>query len=137
QPARGWRTRDATQVDPTSETARGCRTCVGARSRGIAVAMNTAPRFATLVYGGLRPGEAFALKPEDLDFQDRVIRVERALSLGQIKDTKTYRDRAVEMSADLRVIPPYPPRLAQVRNPSAWLGRAAVALPNAAGHPLD
>ena len=37
--------------------------------------------FATLVYAGLRPGEGFALQPGDLDFRQRLIRVERAWSL--------------------------------------------------------
>jgi integrase len=43
----------------------------------------------TLARAGLRPGEAYALEPRDLDFRFRQIVVERALSAGAIKDTKT------------------------------------------------
>ena len=52
----------------------------------------------TLVCGGLRPGEGFALRPNDLDFGQRLIRVERARSHGQEKDTKTHDQRGVDMS---------------------------------------
>jgi integrase len=38
--------------------------------------------FATLAKAGLRPGEAFTLKSEDVDLNERSLRVERAWSLG-------------------------------------------------------
>ena len=59
------------------------------------------PLFATLAKTGLRPGEAFALRPGDLDFGARTLRVERAVSLGRLKPTKTYEERAVDVSPDL------------------------------------
>ena len=59
------------------------------------------PLFATLAKTGLRPGEAFALQPGDLDVRGRTLRVERALSLGRIKPTKTYEERAVDVTPDL------------------------------------
>jgi integrase len=56
-------------------------------------------RDATLVsllaYAGLRPGEALALTWGDI--RERTILVERAVSLGEVKDTKTRRGRTVEM----------------------------------------
>jgi integrase len=56
-------------------------------------------RSATLVsvlaYAGLRPGEALALRFGDL--QERTILVEQAVSLGEVKDTKTGRLRAVRL----------------------------------------
>ena len=45
---------------------------------------------ATLAKAGLRPGEAFALRPDDIDFREKTISVERAASYGRIKATKTY-----------------------------------------------
>jgi integrase len=52
---------------------------------------------------GLRPGEAGALKWEDLDFDTRTITVERALARdGRIGPTKTGAIRKVDMSQGLR-----------------------------------
>src|SRR5439155_22871157 len=56
---------------------------------------------AVLAKAGLRPGEAFALKPGDLDLTDRRVRVERAVSLGQIKPTKTAGSRVVDLTPGL------------------------------------
>jgi len=48
---------------------------------------------------GLRPGEALALKPGDLDLVAKTLRVERALDHGGlIKDTKTHERRVVRLS---------------------------------------
>ena len=49
--------------------------------------------FTVLAKAGLRPGEAFALKPGDLDLRGRTMRVERSWSLGRVKPTKTYEER--------------------------------------------
>jgi integrase len=57
--------------------------------------------FATLAKAGLRPGEAFALKPSDIDFHDRTLEVERAASFGRVKATKTHERRSVDLSPDL------------------------------------
>lgn len=48
-----------------------------------------------LAYAGLRPAEALALRWEDIG--ERVITVERALALGDEKDTKNHRTRHVTM----------------------------------------
>jgi integrase len=50
---------------------------------------------SVLAYAGLRPGEALALTWGDLG--ERTILVERALALGEIKDTKTRRSRTVRL----------------------------------------
>ncbi len=50
---------------------------------------------SVLAYAGLRPGEAFALRWGDI--RDRTILVERAASVGEIKETKTGRTRTVKM----------------------------------------
>ena len=93
--------------------------------------------FATLVYGGLRPGEAFALKPGDLDFGQRLIRVERAWSLGQMKDTKTRDERAVDMSADLVAVRrEYLVALKAEALKRGW-GEPEWLFPNDANHPMD
>ncbi|SRR5579885_791211 len=59
------------------------------------------PVFLTLARTGLRPGEALALKWEDVNLSDRVITVERALSAGEIGTTKTGHVRRVDMSLEL------------------------------------
>ncbi|HTX08819.1 MAG TPA: site-specific integrase [Solirubrobacteraceae bacterium] len=57
-----------------------------------------------LAYAGLRPGEALALQWRDI--RDQTILVERAVSLGEEKDTKTAAHRTVRLlqplAADLR-----------------------------------
>lgn len=59
---------------------------------------------AVLAYAGLRPGEALALRWSDV--RDRTLLVERAISLGEEKDTKTTAHRTVRLlgplAADLR-----------------------------------
>ncbi|WP_249011180.1 site-specific integrase [Conexibacter sp. DBS9H8] len=61
------------------------------------------PRDATLLsvlaYSGLRPGEALALEWRDI--RDRTILVERALSLGEAKDTKNLAHRTVRLLGPL------------------------------------
>src|ERR1051325_5354003 len=48
---------------------------------------------------GVRPGEGRALKPGDIDFMGRRIRVERSATLGgRIKNTKTGETRWVDLS---------------------------------------
>ena len=47
---------------------------------------------------GLRPEEAYALHTGDVDFGSRTLRVERAVSLGKVKATKTHERRLVDMS---------------------------------------
>jgi integrase len=59
------------------------------------------PLFLLLARTGLRPGEAYALQWGDLDFCAREIRVERALSAGQIETPKTGQGRTVDMSEQL------------------------------------
>ena len=68
----------------------------------------SSPRDATIIsvlaYAGLRPGEALALQWRDI--RDQTILVERAVSLGEEKDTKTTAHRTVRLlqplAADLR-----------------------------------
>ena len=61
------------------------------------------PRDATLLsmlaYSGLRPGEALALQWRDI--REQTILVERGLSLGKPKDTKTSEHRTVRLLAPL------------------------------------
>lgn len=62
------------------------------------------PRDAALIsvlgYAGLRPQEALALRWADI--RERTILVERAVSLGKEKDTKTRSHRTVRLLAPLR-----------------------------------
>jgi integrase len=52
-----------------------------------------------LAYAGLRPGEALALTWSHI--RDRIILVERAVALGELKTTKTARTRTVRLLAPL------------------------------------
>lgn len=54
---------------------------------------------SVMAYAGLRPGEALALRWSDIG--DQAINVERAVSLGQIKATKTGTTRSVRLLAPL------------------------------------
>jgi integrase len=63
----------------------------------------SSPRDATLIsvlaYAGLRPGEALALRWDDV--RERTILVERAISLGTEQDTKTGQHRSVRLLSPL------------------------------------
>jgi integrase len=52
-----------------------------------------------LAYAGLRPGEALALRWDDI--RSRTILVQNALALGEVKYTKTRRTRSVRLLAPL------------------------------------
>lgn len=54
---------------------------------------------SVLAYAGLRPGEALALQWRDV--QDRTLIVERAVALGDLKETKTGQTRSVRLLAPL------------------------------------
>ena len=65
------------------------------------VASDCGAIFLLLARTGMRPGEALALKWSDLDFSNRKILVERAISAGQLGTTKTDSIRTVDMSHEL------------------------------------
>ena len=55
--------------------------------------------FTAAFFGGFRPSEQIALRWSDVDFQQRTVRVQRAVVRGQAKEsTKTYLVRDVELS---------------------------------------
>ena len=54
---------------------------------------------SVLAYAGLRPGEALALRWEDI--RERTIVVDKAVALGEVKDTKTRAARAVRLLGPL------------------------------------
>ena len=60
-----------------------------------------APLFLLLGHTGLRPGEAFALRWTDIDFDARRLQVERAWSAGRIESTKTGARRIVDLTVRL------------------------------------
>src|SRR6185369_9779039 len=53
---------------------------------------------------GRGPSEAFALRPGDLDLKECTVRVERAVSMGRVKTTKTAEERVVDLTRDLAAI---------------------------------
>ena len=80
--------------------------------------------FLTLADAGLRPSEALALTWEDFDVVDRTVRIERAVSGGRIKPTKTEEARNVDLT----------PRLAGARSVAPDL-RWNATTERAAGRP--
>ena len=50
---------------------------------------------------GIRPEEAYGLQIGDIDFIKRSVRIERAISLGKVKLTKTEERREVDLSESL------------------------------------
>ncbi len=89
----------------------------------------SSPRDAALIsvlaYAGLRPGEALALQWRDI--REQTILVERALSLGEEKDTKTAAHRTV------RLLPPLAADLREWRLRSGRPADKAPVFPSAAG----
>ena len=60
------------------------------------------PIFLTLARTGMRIGEAITLQWEDLDFEERTIRVARSMTIACVIDTpKNGRERQVDMSSQL------------------------------------
>lgn len=56
------------------------------------------PLFCTLFWAGLRPGEAWALLPSDLDLKSKLIAVSKSFTDGELHDTpKTGQTRLVEI----------------------------------------
>ena len=93
--------------------------------------------FAILAKAGLRPSEAFALKPGDLDACERTLRVERAWSLGRLKPTKTYEERTVDLTPELAAA--LQRHLTWLKTESLRRGRGEPEwlFPNEDGHPMD
>lgn len=58
------------------------------------------PLVSLLAYSGMRPGEALALTWNDV--RDNTLIVEKSLALGEVKDTKTRRNRTHPTSAPAR-----------------------------------
>lgn len=56
---------------------------------------------AVLARCGLRPGELYALKWEDVDFADQIIRIERSVWRGEVSSTKTDAPREVPVTQDV------------------------------------
>lgn len=80
---------------------------------------------SVLAYAGLRPGEALALRWGDIG--ERTILVERAASVGEVKDTKTSHHRTVKLLAPLKR------DLAQWRLRSGNPGDEELVFPSRAG----
>jgi integrase len=91
----------------------------------------SSPRDAALIsvlaYAGLRPGEALALQWRDV--REQTILVERAISLGEERDTKTAAHRTV------RVLQPLAVDLREWRLRSGRPGENTLIFPSGAGTP--
>ena len=82
---------------------------------------------SVLAYGGLRPGEALALRWGDV--RENTLLIERAISLGVEKDTKTAAQRTV------RVLAPLAADLREWRMRSGRPEDTALVFPSKAGAP--
>jgi integrase len=80
--------------------------------------------FMTLADAGLRPGEALALRWEDFDDVGRSLSIERAVSDGEVKATKSEARRAVDLT----------PRLAEAL--AQWQSAGELAALTAGTEPL-
>jgi integrase len=93
--------------------------------------------FATLAKTGLRPGEAMALQPGDVDLRSRALNVERAISLGRIKATKTHERRTVDLTPELvRTLHQHLSWLKEEALRRGW-GGPEWLFPNETGRPQD
>jgi integrase len=93
--------------------------------------------FETMALAGLRPGEALALQPGDLDFGRGLLRVVRAVSGGRIKATKTGETRALHLAAELVArLDAHLVWLAKETLRRGW-GEPAWLFPSGANTPLD
>ena len=112
---------------------RACELVAGGVGEGAPVRRSV----ALLAKAGLRPGEAFAIKPGDLDLRERTVRVERAWNLGRIKPTKTYEERVVDLTPEL--VATLQRHLAWVKSEGLRLGRGEPEwlFPNDEGNPMD
>jgi integrase len=74
------------------------------------------PLLLCAVRTGIRQGELIALKASDINFQNRLIHVQRTLSRGKLKPPKSGKTRMVDMSKQLSKV------LAELKpEPEAWL----------------
>jgi integrase len=89
--------------------------------------LRDATLIAVLGYAGLRPGEALALRWRDI--RDRTIVIDKALSLGEERSTKTGRRRVVSLTAPLAA------DLAEWRLASGRPDESALIFPTSAGTP--
>jgi integrase len=86
------------------------------------------PLLLTLARTGMRPGEAYAMRWEDVDLGRAEIRIERAVSRGRIETPKTGHGRTVKASPVLLVV---------LREKSLQRGAQGLAFPSEAGTLLD
>ncbi len=99
-------------------TVERMRTASSARDRAL---------LSLLAYAGLRPGEALALRWSDV--RDRTLLVERSVSLGDVKDTKTTKHRTV------RLLAPLAADLREWRMASGRPAESALVVPGHDGQP--
>jgi integrase len=63
------------------------------------------PLWHTLLYSGMRPGEAYALMWPDIDFEAGTIHVQRTLTRAGLQKGEPYRLMPTKTDASVRVIP--------------------------------
>jgi integrase len=85
----------------TTKQRRLFRARVGARTQQGLLPYSLRIMWALRAKTGLRPEEAYGMHVGDIDLGVNKIRIERAVSLGRIKDTKTHERRYVGLALQL------------------------------------
>jgi integrase len=108
------------------------------RDRVLAHAGELRALYETMAKAGLRPGEAYAARVDDLDLDKRTLLVERALNLdGTVKETKTGGSRVVRLTASLvRTLRAHLTRLKAKALKRGW-GQPTWLFPTDANEPQD
>jgi len=94
--------------------------------------------FELLAKAGLRPSEAYALTPGDVDFTGGTLRVERGLEMKRrtVRATKTYERRAVDLTPEMvSTLAGYLPWLTALALRRGW-GTPEWLFPADDGHPM-
>lgn len=94
--------------------------------------------FELLAKTGARPNEALALWPDDIDFKEQTVRIERGLDLDRsIRPTKTYETRTVDLTLELSAtLKRYLPWLTELALRRGW-GEVTWLFPNDDRKPFD
>ncbi len=93
--------------------------------------------FFTMARTGIRLGEAFGLRWDDIDLVGREMRVARAISNGRVETPKSGKARTVDMSPALRDVLRQHDAATKAAAFAASRERAQWAFPSLEGTPLD
>ena len=136
--ARGRKTPDAVTSSERRRKIRAMTVEQLAAFLGAGASGRHATLWLTLADTGMRPGEALALRWEDVDLAGREIRVERAVARGgRIKGTKTGTARTVDLTPRLTATLDRWQTTLEAEALAAGHEVSPLVFPSEAGTPLD